>query len=312
VLLSLAPLQGFTDAPFRRAYQKHFRGIDSYYAPYIALRNDGTIKASQWRDILPEGPGSQLIPQLLIANAQEALTLVEKMRTLACYSEINLNLGCPYPMVTNKGRGSGLLPHPERVEEILKVLLSTFGKEIDFSVKMRCGLADKNEARAIVQVLNRIPIKELIVHPRTAKQLYKGQVDYACFSELYNTLDHPLIFNGDITSLEDYQRLTERFPQLKGVMIGRGILQRPYLAEEVRLSKVFSLSEKRDDLRHFVQDLLENNRQYLSGEGHLLSKMKSYLPYFAHFNPEGKKAIKKMKKCKGMRAFEEGLRDLLG
>ncbi len=308
--LLLAPLQGLTDVTFRNVWQHYFSGIDAFYAPYIALQNDGSIKKTPWRDILPEHNEHLPIPQILPADVAEALELSRRIKELGVYSEININLGCPYPMVTNKGRGSALLPHPDKVGELLQALNLEFSDVFQFSVKLRCGLTDFDEIEALIPVLNAHKLKNVILHPRIAKQLYKGEADQEHFAIAYKSMKHPLIYNGDINTLEDYHRLIQRFPGIDGVMLGRGLLQNPLLPEEIVRELVFTPDERLKRLQPFVDELIEQNRQQLSGESHLLSKMKSYIPYFAAFNANGKKAIKKMKKCKGIRGFEEGLSEL--
>ena len=309
--LLLAPLQGFTDAAYRRAWQQHFTGIDAFYAPYITLQNDGSIKNSQWRDILPANNEVLPIPQILAANAEEATILTQRIADLGIYKEINLNLGCPYPMVTNRGRGSALLQQTEVLREILDALFSQFGESLNFSVKLRCGLLDFDEVKDVVQVLNDFPIAYSILHPRIAKQLYKGTADQDCFADVFGKFNHPLYYNGDIYTLANYNKLCQQLPALQGVMLGRGILENPLLPEEIKNGVAFSTKAKLDRLTSFFDDLLEINRQQLSGESHLLSKMKSYLPYFMYFNLDNKKAYKKMKKAKGMNSFLEGMSDLL-
>lgn len=309
--LLLAPLQGFTDAAFRTAWQQHFTGLESYYAPYITLQNDGSIKNSQWRDILPERNDILPIPQILAANADEATILTQRIAGLGVFKEVNLNLGCPYPMVTNRGRGSALLQKTDILREILEALFSQFGESLKFSVKLRCGLQDFDEVNDVVRVLNDYPIAYSILHPRIAKQLYKGKADQDCFADVMETFNHPLYYNGDIYTLANYNKLVERFPSLEGVMLGRGILENPLLPEEIKNGVEFSSQEKLERLNPFFEDLLEINRQQLSGESHLLSKMKSYVPYFMYFNLDNKKAYKKMKKAKGMNSFLEGMGDLL-
>lgn len=309
--LLLAPLQGFTDAIFRQVYAEHFGHIDAYYAPYIALQNDGSIRPSQWCDILPERNDTLLVPQILPANAEEALELTSRLVELNAFKEVNINLGCPYPMVTNKGRGSALLQKPEELRDLLEALFNRFGETIDFSVKMRCGLVDFDEIYEVVKVLNDFPLAYSILHPRVAKQLYKGKADQTFFKAVMGSFKSPIYYNGDINSLEDYHLLVSNFPKLEGVMLGRGILQNPLLPTEIKTGEILEFHQKLELFSQFHNALFQTNEEYLSGESHLLSKMKSYLPYFLYFNPSNRKAYKKVKKCKGIRTYQEGMEELL-
>ena len=309
--LLLAPLQGFTDVSFRNAFEECFGNIDTYYSPYITLQNDGSIKKSQWRDLLPERNNMPVIPQILAANAKEALDLTQRIVDLETYKEVNLNLGCPYPMVTNKGRGSALLQKPEELALMLEALFSTYGDSLNFSVKMRCGLVDFEEVHSVIEVLNRFPIAYTILHARVAKQLYKGKADQDCFGKALAEINHPLYYNGDIYTLDNYNQLVDRFPTIEGVMVGRGVLENPFLPREIKTGEIYDKTQKMKLFSEFHQALFEANEAHLSGESHLLSKMKSYLPYFTYLNPENKKAYKKVKKCKGLRGYTEGMNDLM-
>ena len=117
--LYFAPLQEYTDFVYRTAFSATFGSMEKYFAPYIVRQNDGTIKKAHLRDIAPENnPGYRLIPQIMAGNAEDFLYLANVLCD-AGYEEINWNLGCPYPMATNKGLGSGLLPKPDKIKESL-------------------------------------------------------------------------------------------------------------------------------------------------------------------------------------------------
>lgn len=305
--LSLAPLQGFTDAPFRQVWQQHFEGLDAFFAPYIALQNDASIKNSQWRDILPERNKELPIPQILPNSANEALSLMARIDGLGVYSEVNINMGCPYPMVTRKGRGAGLLTEPHVIRDILSSLFEHYGTRYRFSVKCRCGLNDFSEMETFFKVLNDFQLSSIILHPRIAKQLYKGQASTSHFAQAINMTTHPLVYNGDISSLEDYHTLMQLFPHQKAFMLGRGVLKNPLLPQEIKRGEAYSSLERLDLIAPFVSDLMALNATNLSGESHLLSKMKSYLPYFEYYHLEERKLFKKMKKATGLKAFSQYL-----
>ena len=162
-----APLQESTDFVYRKAHALHFGGIDKYFSPYLLIQKDGGIKKSHLRDTAPENcSGYSLVPQILAGNGSDFLFLAKHLENMG-YEEINWNLGCPYPMVTRKGMGSGLLPQPEKIREILDSSLPKLNSRI--SVKMRAGLVSADEIFQVVPVLNDYPLAEVIFHPRTAK-----------------------------------------------------------------------------------------------------------------------------------------------
>ena len=150
-----SPLQGFTDFRFRNAFQRFFGGIDRYIAPYIRVNGKTEIKKSNERDILPENNRSlDLIPQIITKDADEFLFVAKYVQKLG-YTELNWNLGCPYPMIAKRGMGSGLLSMPENIDEILtRVSAET---DIKVSVKMRLGYENPQEIFHVLPVAGKIP-----------------------------------------------------------------------------------------------------------------------------------------------------------
>ena len=138
-----SPLQGFTDFRFRNAFQKFFGGIDTFYAPYIRLNGKMIIKPNYDRDIqLKNNTTLRVIPQIMTNDADEFIFVSKFVQSLG-YKELNWNLGCPYPMVTNKCLGSGLVNDPERIDRILDRVHSE--TDIIISMKMRMGYEHAGE-----------------------------------------------------------------------------------------------------------------------------------------------------------------------
>lgn len=109
--------------------------------------------------------------------------------------------------------------------------------QIHFSVKLRLGWENAEECLALLPLFNALPLTHIILHPRLGKQQYKGEVDLSGFEAFYNGCEKPLLYNGDLHTVEDIQTITERFPKLAGVVIGRGLLANPALAWEYRQGK---------------------------------------------------------------------------
>ena len=173
-------------------------------------------------------------------------------------------MGCPFPRVANKKRGCGLLPYPDKVAQMFETIFEHIG-DMKFSVKCRLGYFDPQEIEAIIPIFNRFPLSELIIHPRIGKQLYKGEADVERFAALIPYINAPLVYNGDIFSVEsfkriegvvnepaekrllttsnlDFDKLNDRC-HVNQFMLGRGILANPFLAEEIK----DSLIARRDD-----------------------------------------------------------------
>jgi tRNA-dihydrouridine synthase B len=263
-----APLQESTGYIYRGAHAKFFGGIDKYFAPYITRQNDGTIKASHLRDIMPENNiGYLLVPQILAGNTEDFISLTGTLQDNG-YSEINWNLGCPYPMVTNKGLGSGLLPNPDRIKSILEESLPHIKCKI--SVKMRTGLLSHDEIFKIIDILNEFPLNEIILHPRFGKQLYHGTPDEGVFAEAHKKLKHSLVYNGDIVTIENFIRLSKLYSGITSWMIGRGILKNPFLPLILKSGSPQCIEEKAIIMRNFYEEIFFNYSKLLSGKSHLL------------------------------------------
>lgn len=303
-----APLQGFTDFDFRKALFETFGGIDKFFIPYISYGKGHEIKRSQLREIFPENNlGLTTVPQVLFADLEELNDLANILVDNG-YSEINLNLGCPYPMVTNKGRGSALLLYPEKLEEILGQLLSKY-PGIRFSVKMRAGMDNDHSFVKVFEVLNKYPLEEVIFHPRTANQMYDGKANPQLFAEAVTLSKHRLVYNGDIVSATGFQELQNQFPEQNFWMIGRGLLTNPALASKLK-GETFMEPVLRKKLREFHDQLFEAYSSRLDGSGHILQKMNQFWIYFSDSFENPHKATKLVKKSSNLSKYNAAVSEI--
>lgn len=289
--LYAAPLQGFTEAPWRNAHQEIFGGIDAYYTPFVRIER-GEFRNKDLRDIAPENNSvSHLVPQLIASTPAE----LERLATLFIeqgHKEADLNMGCPFPLIAGKHKGAGILPYPQEVKALLDELVHY--PELKFSVKMRLGWESGDEWRLLLPLLNDAPLQRIVLHPRIGKQQYKGEVDGTAFAAFYEECMHPLVYNGDLLTVEDIRRTAEAFPRLEGIMLGRGLLVNPALAWEYKEGVLLSQRELYIKVENLHARLLEYYEDHLQGDAQLLSKMK---PYWEYLLPDAdrklKKAIKK-------------------
>lgn len=304
-----SPLQGFTDFRFRNAFQKYFGGIDTFYAPYIRLNGKFEIKPIYERDILPKNNTTlEVIPQIMTNDAEEFLFVSQYVQKLG-YKELNWNLGCPYPMVVNRGMGSGLINDPNRINEVLDRVHSE--SDIIVSMKMRMGYENPEEILEVLPLLEKYPIKNIGIHARIGKQLYKGGVDLDAFQKCVENTSHKLYYNGDITSVDAFNELTERFPTIDHWMIGRGLISNPFLPKMIKQNTSEYPKNKLDVFRQFHNELLEKFTQALSGDKHIIMKMSSYWEYFEMLFPEQNRNLKKIKKAKTLGVYEEAVERLI-
>ena len=303
--IHFAPLQGYTDFEYRRIHARHCGGVQTYYSPFIRWEKGG-IRDKDIKDILPENnEGLHLIPQIICSDTDEFNRLADAVQEYG-YEEIDLNMGCPAPMQTKLKRGSGILPHPMRLQALLREMERR--PEVRFSAKMRLGLESKEEWRELAGMLNSSCLQHLTIHPRIGKQMYKGEVDMETFHEVYDALRIPIIYNGDITGMEQIASLSERFPNLHGIMMGRGLLARPTLARECIQSKEMHTQERMDILMQMHQDMLD----YCTRKYKVDSQILLHIHAFWEFQESQleRKTWKKIMKAGNMKNYLEAIRKI--
>ena len=171
-----APLQGFTEAAWRVAHNEVFGGVDAYFTPFIRYEKGG-LRNKDRREVLPENNcGIRLIPQIMASEPDEMKALTDFIISLG-YKEIDLNMGCPFPLIANRGKGSGILQYPEKVSALMGCINEYSANGVSFSVKMRLGQISADEWKEILPALNASEVKMITLHPRIGKQQYKGEVD---------------------------------------------------------------------------------------------------------------------------------------
>ena len=324
-LLSLGPFQGITDAPFRNVFKRHFGGIDKFYTPFFTgIHKEDHAKNLQGEEIDPRyNDVETLTPQILSTDADEILRFAKQCKELG-YKEINLNMGCPFPRVANKKRGCGLLPYPEKVEAMFEKVFEQIG-DMKFSVKCRLGYFGPKEINVIIPIFNRFSLSELIIHPRIGKQLYKGEADVESFKALIPFINAPLVYNGDIFSVDSFKRISETVQPVNGFMLGRGILANPFLAEQIKNGSAdacdASLQEesagthhvcpqtcdKTNRLHEYVIDLYEDRLRHAGGSPKVLGRMKELWSYLMNSFEEPQVVWRKIKKINALREYEEAI-----
>lgn len=299
--LSLGPFQGITDAPFRNVFKKHFGGVDKFYTPFFTGIQKDHAKNLQVEEIDPAcNDVETLTPQILSTDAEEILRFAKQCKELG-YREINLNMGCPFPRVANKKRGSGFLPYPEKIDALLGRVFEQI--DLKFSVKCRLGYFSPDEIVPVIEVFNQYPLSELVIHPRIGKQLYKGEADVKRFAELIPSIKAPLVYNGDIVSVESFERIRGEVKSVSEFMLGRGLLANPFLAEEIK----FSGNRSAERLHDYVNDLYEDRLRHAGGSPKVLGRMKELWSYLMYSFDEPQDVWRKVKKLNALREYEDAV-----
>lgn len=286
--LYMAPMEGLTGYVYRNAYHKYFHGIDRYFTPFIASRG---LNHREKQDILPEhNQGMEVVPQILTNQADVFLEIAKRLWEYG-YREVNLNLGCPSGTVTAKGRGAGFLADPERLREFLVRIFEQCPMRI--SIKTRIGVKTPEEWPGLMSVFHCFPVSELIIHPRVQKDFYRNTPRREAFAKAVQYGFSELCYNGDINTAAAYEELKNEFPTLDRLMLGRGLLANPTLAEEIKGERGIS----RDALEGFLEELLAGYCREMSGDRNVLFKMKELWIYLGKSFEHPEKYLKQMKKA---------------
>lgn len=282
-----APLQGYTEAVWRNLHHSVFSGVDAYYTPFLRYeRNE--IRSKDIRDIEQKNNSvPNLIPQIIASTPEEMHPLLQLLRSEG-YKRVDINMGCSFILQAKRKRGAGILPYPQMVKELMQEVAQN--SDISFSVKMRLGWESKDEWQQLMPILNSVPLNSITMHPRLGLEQYKKAVDIEAFANFYKECKHPVIYNGDITTLSDIKRIEEQFPNIEAVMLGRGLLANPALAQEYKEDREFTHEEKRILIKTMHDAMYNQLSPRLLGNTQFLSKMK---PYWEYLLPDMLKREKK-------------------
>ena len=308
----LAPLEGITGDIYRTTVMDHFgQGIDACFAPFIYPCDKRALAPRDRVQLCPENNhGFRLIPQVMSDKADAVLELEKELMDLG-FDTYNLNMGCPSGTVSSKGRGAGFLKRTEELDRFLDELYA--GTSCKISVKTRLGMHDPDEFYEILEIYNRYPISELIIHPRVRDDFYKGMSRTEYFTYAMSHSRMPLCYNGDINSVEDYEARLSEFglpgegtDQVPAVMLGRGMIKDPSLIRQ--LSGGAPADQK--ELKAFLDQLADRYKERLSGDTPVLYKMKEVWSYLIASFPDHDKTYKKILKSKKLAEYRAAVEEL--
>lgn len=326
--LYFAPLEGIGGYIYRNAQADYFEKADKYFSPFLAPNQNRSISPKEYKDIAPEhNEGIRLVPQVMANNTEIFLKAAQELEQLG-YKEINLNLGCPSRTVVTKYRGAGFLAKPEALEQFLEEVYSKLN--IRLSLKTRLGMEDAEEFEHLLEIYNKFPVTELIIHPRVQTDYYKYTPRMESFLKALSKSKNPVVYNGDVFNKGRYEQVLKqiscaenvqknsteensfnslsenRVPEkeegigLSGIMLGRGVLANPALFGEIRGTEVLSKAR----LWEFHERLLADYTQEMSGERNVLFKMKELWFYLAWSFTNTEKYEKKIRKAQHLTDYK--------
>lgn len=300
--LHFAPVQGHTDAAYRHFHKEIYGGDQTYYTPFIRLEKNG-IRPRDIKDITSElNEGLHLVPQIIFRDGNELSTLVKLLKEMGL-KEIDLNMGCPFPLQTGHGRGAATITNENLAQEVVNCVKSN--PDISFSVKMRLGMQDPQEWKKMLPYLNEVNLKHITLHPRVAKQQYGGEVNLEEFESFLKESKNPVIYNGDIKTPEEIKTIINKFPDINGIMIARGALGRPSLFSEYLNGEDWEHETRLEKMLEFHKRLFQHYNGILCGDAQVISKIQ---PFWEYSEEEiGRRAWKAIKKACNISKYQTAI-----
>ena len=271
-----APLDGITKVVFRRVWAAHFGGADRYFIPFFSHTDQHILTDRDRREIDPANNGGlPLVPQVMTCRAKDFLWAAEVVADMG-YTEVNLNLGCPSGTVTAKGKGAGFLAKPEELDRFFDQVFSKVRMPV--SVKTRLGIQEPEEFARLLEIYNRYPIACLTIHARVQKEKYRGPVHLDAFAQALAESRNPVCYNGDLRTAAEVEALSQRFPSVEAVMIGRGAVADPALLRKLRGGPAAT----KEELQAFTQDLYRAYQAFYGQVGTAAQRMREVWFYLIH------------------------------
>jgi len=297
-------MEGLTGYIYRNAHNAFFNKIDKYFSPFIVANQSKGFRTRELNDLLPENnQGLVLIPQLLTNNAKDFIHTSNKIKQLG-YNEINLNLGCPSGTVVSKNKGSGFLAKTEELDLFFEEVFSEATTKI--SVKTRIGKDEPEEFYHLIEIFNKYPIEELIIHPRTQKDFYKNKPNLRIFEDALSLSKNPVCYNGNIFSVEDYKEFSTDFNSVETLMLGRGLLTNPGLISDIENN----IKLEKRLLKEFHDKIYEDYKGILFGDRNVLFKMKELWFYMIPMFSDNVKYAKRIRKSERLNDYDEAVSNL--
>ena len=293
-----APLDGITKVVFRRVWAAHFGGADRYFIPFFSPTDQHILTDRDRREIDPANNGGlPLVPQVMTCRAKDFLWAAEVVADMG-YTEVNLNLGCPSGTVTAKGKGAGFLAKPEELDRFFDQVFSKVRMPV--SVKTRLGIQEPEEFARLLEIYNRYPIACLTIHARVQKEKYRGPVHLDAFAQALAESRNPVCYNGDLRTAAEVEALSQRFPSVEAVMIGRGAVADPALLRKLRGGPAAT----KEELQAFTQDLYRAYQAFYGQVGTAAQRKREVWVYLIHLFENGGRLSKELRRVKNPGEYE--------
>ena len=275
-VLALAPMQDVTDLPFMRLISR-YGNADVYFTEYFRVLPQSRLDPHILSSITQNSTGRPVVAQMI---GNDIAALVRTARELQQHpvAAIDLNLGCPVPIVYRKCAGGGLLRDPERVDQILGALREAV--EIPLTVKTRIGFDDAGVFDELLPIFARHSLDLVTVHARTVKEMYRSAPRYEFVARAVEALGCPVLANGNIYSAAKAEEVLG-LTSAHGLMIGRGVIRNPWLFRQIceQRSGVPMFRPTGRDVIDYIRSLWEAVSRGGMRESSQVNAMKKYMNF---------------------------------
>ncbi len=299
-----APMEGITGYLYRNLHRRFFPGVDKYFMPFFSPGKEHVFPKRAKKDLLLEhNQGLRVVPQLLTRRAEDFMWAASALAELG-YEEVNLNLGCPSGTVVAKGKGAGFLADPAELDRFLETVFTK--PPLPISVKTRLGLRDPAEFGPLMEIFNRYPLSELILHPRVRTDLYRRPVRPEIFDGCYQTSSSPVCYNGDLITQAGCAAFERDHPDVTALMLGRGLVANPALVIQCKGGP----AADKGTLFAFLDELYRGYAAAFGSRRNAMLRMKEIWFYLIHLFEGGEKFAKRIRREMDPDRYESTVREL--
>ena len=297
IKLYAAPMEGMTTYLWRRIHHEIFGGADKYFTPFLSPNDNESFQRKEL-DELRHNEGLIVVPQILANSARHVLWAARELAKMG-YEEINFNLGCPAGTVTAKRKGAGALRDLSALSAMLEEIFAGLPRGMRLSVKTRVGWESTAEWPEILQVYQRFPISELIVHSRVQKELYRGQAHRELLKDTLEKSQALVCWNGDIFAPQQAKELANQFPKISALMTGRGLMADPALLRRIR----GGAPAAKEELRRYHDALYDAYRERMGSDLNAIYRMRELWNYLSGSFLHTEQFLKKVRKVRSRREY---------
>ena len=275
-LLALAPMQDVTDWAFWKLIAG-YGGADLYFTEYFRVTPGYRLQRSILRSVIENPTGKPAVAQIIGNDVGWMVKCAQQLERHPV-AAVDLNLGCPAPVVYRKCAGGGLLRDPDRINDLLGALRAGIAGR--FTVKTRLGFSDHAEFDRLLDVFSSHRLDLLTVHARTVSEKYGPRVHLDRIAQAVARMPCPVIANGNVATVAEARRVWET-TGAHGLMIGRGAIRNPWIFQQIRddfAGKPIVYPTGRDVLG-YVEALYESACSDNVPEKSQVQKMKKYTNY---------------------------------